>query len=278
MFESFPVLERFKSATILADVDPLYRVVPSSSILARWISSLHTWFLTHCIADSGRHDLLYGRDISLVGKDLLRSNEILEIAEIARSLGFGFGLSASADHLIDYSDYLLKMISSKLITSLSVGLREDLSIDDQRLPGLIRELARNGVNVALMAPAKVITKTRAITSAISGSDVVIHPIESLPVPPDRPPSTSPCYAKFRLFVDQLGDIYPCLGLVGIERCSLGNIYDDEFPPGLINSAVLRELDEWNRKGPLFRVLRPPDSDECGALPPICGAHRDSFFR
>lgn len=53
-----------------------------------------------------------------------------------------------------------------------------------------------------------------------------HSVELLARPPKYP--VQPCENRLQLHMSAKGDIYPCQGLVEIERCAIGNVADKDF--------------------------------------------------
>ena len=86
----------------------------------------------------------------------------------------------------------------------------------------------------------------------------------------------PCHRRFRVFIDQYGDIYPCAGLVGVEYAKMGNIISIK---NMLFAKTTLDLQHLAKRGPdVTELAEVTINNKSGLLPPICASHRSYLIK
>jgi len=272
---------RFRSATFLLECSSDGEILPSASNIAKWVDSLHEWYL-HAVGVShgdGIH-LLYDREVALMGSGILTCAEALQkIAVASRALGFGVSVSIDAEHALSERGRLEWLLAQGKISA--VGLIITPSAARGRGPEIVRlldDLAEQAINLGIIAELGPLFDIGVMDSAkVSKADLTWYPLDmsaaqtAIETNAKPPQPVRPCFARMRLFVDAGGDIYPCLGLVGVAAARIGNIADALCDTGLGDELSMTLLHRWACDGPDVpdEMLLAPTS----GLPSLCEAHR-----
>ncbi len=247
----------------------------------RWIGEYHQWFSATVGVSQGRGlHLYYDRDVTLTGEALLDcSAEIMALGSAVRELGFSFSLSLPAETLGNDFPRVLELTNPKVVTAVAVLLEPAADgAAPACLAQCVERLIQHGVNVGLIGDMRQFSERGLLASQIiSAADLTWYPS----TPPGRQARpvipVHPCHARMRLFVDGIGNMYPCFGLIGKAEGMLGNIREPIARTGLAETPVLELLDRWEREGPDQQEAgeAPEDegSEEDRALPQICRWHR-----
>ncbi len=251
---------------------------PTPERIAAWIGRFNAWILEKFEIPLGRgQHLLYDREVTLVADNLLDYPEPVRIISAAvRSLGLSFSIPLFAREILLRRAALRALVSEGAVTAIGVTL-DDETVANSPVETLseIEYLVGARVNVGIIGAPASFHAIRAFNSPLlSAANLTWYPVcpeEQRPLPMVLVP-VAQCYSRFRLHVDANGEIYPCLGLVGIPNCSFGSLDEDLPKTGLGSTEVMAELDEWNRIGP--DISAPISScSAIGGLPLMCQWHR-----
>jgi hypothetical protein len=84
-------------------------------------------------------------------------------------------------------------------------------------------------------------------------------------------ATAPCRSHLRLYIDEMGDVYPCAGLFGVAAACMGNVHRAE-PEALFASGHALDHVALAQHGPTFGdaadAPRPPFD--------LCARHREQL--
>ena len=91
-------------------------------------------------------------------------------------------------------------------------------------------------------------------------------------------STSSCAARFILFIQENGLIFPCSGMSGVSNFCLGSMYDEFEDTAFVNMPFLGDLEELAVAGPqqLNCGCSEGIKGRTAREPLICALHRECF--
>lgn len=269
------VVDRLKSATFLLDTRAS-ALSPSVDAIAQWIPVYAQWFEELCGIAQGRgaHHL-YDRELSFVGDGVIAyPSDLLRLAGVVRPLGFAFSVSATAEEVVTQATVLQELLESGLVTSVGVVFSPGVEVDYRRAVAAMEGVVARGVSLGIVGDVKAFRRHVFSSRALSAADLTWYPSPETPFVVEVREPVRQCHSRLRLHITSSGDIFPCLGLVGIEGASLGNIRDPISRTGLSDQGVLSLLDHWHRHGPDISV--PASSSSNLGLPVMCQLHRDSL--
>jgi len=279
------VAGRFRSVTFLLDCSSGGDMLPSTSNIVKWVNSLHEWYLDAVGVPHGKGvHLLYDREVALMGNGILECAEALQkIAAAARAIGIGVSVSIDAEHALSERSYLDWLLAQGKISA--VGLIITPSAARARGPEIVRlldDFSEQSINLGIIAELGPLFEIGVMESEkLSKADLTWYPLDmsGASVTSEtngKPPQlVRPCFARMRLFVDASGDIYPCLGLVGVAAARVGNIADALCDTGLGDDLSMALLHHWACHGPDVSNEKLPAPTS--GLPAICETHRGELI-
>ena len=273
-------LPHMRSAVIMVDTVGGSGFNPAPDRCIDWIERYSAWFLDRAGISSGRAaHLLYDREIALIGDRLLSCRkEIGRLGRRLKQLGFALSVTLDAAELLEQHEQLAQLLSSELVTSLGVVIPQ--TTPDSAGPPLLAALAQildANVNLGLIVDSASCRRLGIYKSSrLSAANVNFSSNEGGLVAHFSATPVRQCYSRLRLYVDPAGDIFPCLGLVGIGEASLGNIDDPLEATGLDDAQVMDLLDHWHRHGPDVVIPIHAQRRAYPELPAMCELHRGAL--
>jgi hypothetical protein len=277
----------------------------SSDLLSNWICQYDDWWKTSAGITKGENlHLLYGRGVSGFGSGILPLTTNLEkIVGASSQRGYAFLLRVDIDEAVLNSDCLLRLAESGART-IVVDARDSARSGtvDRARRHVVEALVERKVSVALLGPISFWKNEGLIGSPIlDATNFQIIPatgkaeIQAIlqrsktadrkTVVPEAPddfvgaPGTyfDPCSRRFQLYVAPDGRLYPCNGLVGVDRYTLGTIHQRVEDTVLGSSSDrLDDLQKLATAGP--QISTDATLHDFSELPVICAAHRQWLER
>ena len=277
-----PPVQWFKSIALflMVNSESMEYTIPTSDILI-WLKKYDKWYKDTIEAPSGKRlNLLYHRDLSVIGSDLLvAGEELIRISAVAKECGIGFSFTGSIDHVLAHEYEAKKLILAPGVTTIGLSAPMDLrDFDLERAESLINDILEQEIQLAFIGPVEYFRRKGLMKNAmVNGHNLTLHPqqyspYESLPTP-EKP--ILPCFSRFRIYIDTDGEIYPCLGLVGIKSGSLGSIYDDIDNTVLGGKETILNIEKLSIHGPNLTTANKAERQT--GLPWICEQHRQEII-
>lgn len=248
--------------------------------LADWLVRYDHWFKESVgIFDGLRPFALYNRQISLFGADLLSVPEKLK-SIAATSIRMGYAVSITVDILDLYHnfDLVTSFCEESLLSSLGVTidrlhqLSEYIPIEDfiQQIVNLKRPIGLIG-SITSLRDYNILS-----LESINGTDITIYSTfnEYNSIQPSIPlnPIKS-CATRLQLYIDNLGYMYPCLGLFGMVDYAMGHINDEINDTALSGHGYRLNLLQLMKDGPDIQKSSSPLQQRDTTLPWVCEQHR-----
>lgn len=268
------LLQSFRSVNCLVRNDNNC-LIPNSVNVAKWIESYFNWFNDQTKVEEGENlHLVYFRNVNIIGDEIMPCfGQILPIAQSCKNTGIGFSITIKDSEALDYSNIIHAIVNEKLLHT--VGLRIT-STDFLNLNNLISYFIDNSISVALIGDIKFILNQKILSnSTLNGSNFSIYPTKEdfLNKGQNSSLKKKACSNIFRLFIDELGNIYPCLGLIGIEYLSMGNVNESFSNSIFAAGSRYLNLELLNSSGYNYTTIKNDDVDTYYELPTMCQAHR-----
>lgn len=249
--------------------------------LVKWLIKYDAFFKDVLKINSGENlHTLYHRDVSIIGSGILHLWSLLgQIGYTARNIGFSYSLTIDSSKAIADRAYLDKFISLDVVNI--IGLRADAnfhSVPGRDFVDLVKTLIEKGMMVSLLGDVKAFQTTLILEQPFfNASDITIYPCNLMTVPESSTKKyhVSPCYRRFRLYVDIDGMIYPCLGLVGLVNCTIGTVFADNGEIDITQRISNMPLELLAMKGPQIQ-FNDKQTRQTG-LPFVCEVHRQSCY-
>lgn len=271
-----PLAYCFRSAAFLAPGQGDDLSVPVS-VLCDWIDGLDSWYKESLGLAEGRNlHLLYHREFSLVGNDLISAaGRLKAFGQTAYRLGFGASVTVDLVEAMVFEDTFHDLIRGGLYNQVVFRVLDSGGpVNGDATAFIERVIEESNVGVGFIAPVQALRDIGLLDSPVfNRSDMTIIPVGGLlvdaaTVPPNP---VAPCLARLRLYVDEGGFIYPCLGLVGVPGAELGSVYDEFEDTALGGRPYPLDLTRLAMSGPCLR--EPASGERLSGLPWICERHR-----
>ena len=270
-----PALQWFKSAGLFVEaVGDDFRV--PAAVLCDWVTRYDDWYRTSVGARSQGLSLTYHRELAIVGEaPLALADRLLQVAASCKSRGIGFSVTLQLERAVAERSAVEQLIGSGLLSSVGYFAPEDDTSDPAQVRDLIEHSLRAGVLVGLIGPVSYFYNLGILDSPhYNAASTTIHPrtLAALAPPVHRSP-VQPCFSRFRVYIDELGDLYPCLGLMGVDAARLGSVYHPFEQTVLGGAATVLDLPRLATSGPGLAGMDRTLPAQTG-LPWICERHRD----
>jgi hypothetical protein len=274
------IAQWFRSALFALQVDDRGEdfTVPAAELCA-WLQGYDAWYREISGICEGRGlEHLYHRTVEIIGADLLLlDDKLAQIATICRELGYGFAATFPITECLTRQNAFDRLISCGHL--YQVGLHqadvEMQSVDGSAVRKLVEGVLERGVKLGLLGSIAYFTSIGLLNSSVMNrSDVTMYPlgIRTIGALPNPKNPVRPCFARFRVYVDCEGMVYPCLGLMGIQSCRLGAIREPWENSVFAGRSTSLNLHELATKGPEITASRLGGNSEL-VFPSICEHHR-----
>jgi hypothetical protein len=300
-------VDKFRSITFLLEVnrngDGLS--IPAD-VLINWIARYDDWWKQVSGVTQGRNlHLLYGRNINIfvVNNILSMSSLIEKISILAVQKGFSVVLRTEISDclgqaelmralirngvrniILDARDYCKQQPDYEACLSLAEAIAEEGAhmgflgpVEFWKEIGILRSTVFNSTSFQLIPGtpkeevAKVLHSSRLNAKLKRPSDE-IQETEGL----SSPFQFNPCSSRFQIFVDFVGFLYPCNGLIGIHSYSLGTIYDRVEDTVLGGRRDIQlDFQSLAKVGPI--IPSQSNTASFSELPFVCVIHRDQLL-
>lgn len=300
---SSPLFSEFNSVTILLTSEGQNgeQALPTQD-LTRWIRSFNAWFIEAAgIRENRNLHLLYGRNLNVLGPGLLTlADEVISIGAAAAEAGMGYLFQLDLRDCLQKPDKVSQLLESGILNTVlldSRGMADEAA--DARVCELVELFVRSEVSLVLLGPTSFWHAAGVLDSPVvnatnfqlmpgtSGEEtaklLAQRPGSQHPTPP-APNSSElplldtqpydPCEERLQIYVTPDGRLYPCQGLVGVESCALGTIYDPIEATLLSGRGGPLDFVSLAKHGP--RLTGPATPIEATDLQPICFRHRQDF--
>lgn len=251
--------------------------------LCGWLRGYDAWYReVSGVSEGFRLEHLYHRSVEIIGTDLLLlGDKLAQIAATCRELGYGFAATFQVGECLIRQKALDRLIECGNLYQL--GLHQP-DLDSQAEDGgavrkMIEGVLERGVRLGLLGSIAYFSSIGLLNSSVMNrSDVTIYPlgIGTTGAPPAPKNPVRPCFARFRVYVDCEGMIYPCLGLMGIPSGRLGGIREPWGNSVFAGRPTALNLHELATKGPAIVASRL-EGNSVRVFPSICEHHRSDLL-
>jgi len=279
-----PLASWFRSVAILCTAEE-DRLEPRLDTLLEWIEAYDGWYRTVLGMTEGRNlQYVYGREVSFIGSFLTSvADSLADAAARLRDLGLAVSVTVSMAEALQDPERFIALVSSPGVRS--VGLHytaDDLARSTEAVRLTERVLEMPGLSVGVLGEAAVLEAIGLFSSpAYCRSDVTAYPCgearDDLPGQPSpaSPVPPSPCFSRFRVWLDASGGVYPCLGLLGLEGLELHHLGRPWQESVFAGRPYPLDLAKLARHGPVPLGKVPPAGDS--GLPSACARHRQEIL-
>jgi hypothetical protein len=271
-----PAAQWLRSVALLvrsdgADLDP------DPGRVIGWLERFDHWYRDAIGCD--RHQrlhLLYHRDVTLIGDRLLDHVEAIDtIARKAAELGFGFSITIPLEEAVAGERRMVELIDCPGVSTVAISVSADERVSDRdALARILSAIVRGKQHIAFIGAYDRIRDLGLLDyQDVLSAQITVHPKDEAAGDRLRIPShpVRPCFARLRVYVDTTGEIFPCLGLVGIPSARMGSI-DDPIERTVFGGRPYPLcLDRLARIGPDLNLPEP--AQRFTGLPWICERHR-----
>jgi hypothetical protein len=265
------LLRNFRTLVILTDF--VGGAGPDVAALLRWIEEYHDYFVrANAELNGSRFHAFAHRSLTITGPDLLKSGQaVAAIEALCGRLGIAANVSVMRRDVLEADSAQLEFLkrpSLSLVVDLSDGEGES---DPAALARDVSNLMALGPTVTFVGDLARLRES-GITQSPTFNGRFFSFLASKPASTVRwfrkRWARNPCKEYMALYVDPLGDVYPCAGMVGHAPARFGNI---EAPFQALVPALEQSVDAVKRlssSGPAIPASTPFPTD-------ICRIHRDS---
>lgn len=272
-----PLLSWFRSVSLVPEWDQ-GQVRPDVELLCHWLEAWDRWY-THAIAD--RLNLLYQREVSIAKCVPMKNAHYLgTIAGTCRRVGMDAAMTVDLDDHVDPDvDKVFDLAAEATFSVLAVIAPPPLILATwsgrrkERWRGRLVRALGLGLSIELIGD---IASLRALgvfrLEAANRAHLTIRPEDRSGIVRGSargPEHAGGCFARFRLFIDAEGWIYPCLGFLSDKLGRLGHIGDGVEGNGLLQDCAF-DLSRLARAGP--EHAQAPATACRENLPLVCERH------
>lgn len=263
-------------AIVLRPEDTKSYLASHISYLSRWITSFDSFYKERTeISYSRNLHLLYHREISCIGNGFLRiAPDFAQLSKGAQDLGYTVSLTVDFPDVLEYLPILDGLVESNCVNILGLNIGNHQSLNscrDDEVSLILRHFVDYNRSLGVIGEVDYLVREGILKHEyINAEDITLYPYLSSELLPLREHHKKPCYERFRVYVDVDGNVYPCLGLKGIESQAISHIGSRSPFEGLASSDCQAKLIQWIKAGPDPEVARPMKINP--GLPEICRLH------
>lgn len=252
----------------------------NTSQVCTWLIEYDRWFKESVgINDGNQPYTLYNREVSLFGVDILSvPAKLKHLVTTAINLGYATSITVDIVELYNNFDLIKSLCDNSLLSSLGIhtnnmdDLAKYTSISD--FMGKIISLRRP---IGIIGSISLLQKYQVLKlESVNGTDITIYPLIPenstllIPINPEKP-----CANRMRLYIDKFGYIYPCLGLVGLKKYSIGHVYNDIKEMTIMSHDSKLNLLTLMNEGPALNEKF--NKQRISTLPWVCEQHRANLI-
>lgn len=270
-----PAAMWLRSVVFMIDSTP-EELGPPVGVLTDWLRRYHRWYGEMLEIDQGRHlHLLYHREVSVLGSDLLqRVPALAEVASAARECGMGFSATVPLLEAIRNRIAFDALLAAPGVSTVGFAVEEPIEAPRNEIDAVLSAVVQSKSHLAFIGPFSTIQALGLLDHPeVAGSQITIHPKDTPPegplVIPGQP--VDACFSRLRLFVDDRGELYPCLGLLGVDSARLGNVRDPIEVTVLGGAEYALDIERLAHHGP--DLTQPVPAERWTGLPWTCERHR-----
>ena len=266
----------FRSIVVLGDLCSTIEAAPYASHVSKWIESFDAFLRQKLGFDSG-HNLFLAtrRTIVFCGNAVLKARaEQLALCELGKKLGYATSVRITVvDALADSQAYWELIAPTSAVSTVILDAPEPPSGEpSDGVNRLVLRVIEAGKALSLIGSIPYWLDSGVLgIQETNGTTFTMCGVSQQKARADTVGLVDPCASRFQIFINNVGELFPCQGLVGIPAARIGHI---SAPLEKSFSVVdWPQLDEWARNGPLSgRSSEPPIT----ALPPVCRRHREEL--
>ena len=273
-----PAAQWFRSVAFLLEPDREGTdfAVPTAH-LSDWLARFDDWYKAAVGVPAGRGlHLLYHRDVSLLGVDILSYlPRIQSLGAVTASRGLGLTVTLPIEHAAARAAELRALLDLSGVTTVGLTVEEGgPPVDTDALSDLLDDIVHARAHIVFVGSYPRIRALGLLDHPrVAGTQVTVHPkappAKGVLLRPEQP--VMPCFGRLRLHVDPGGDIYPCLGLLGVASARLGSVDDPLEETALGGRPYPLDVPALATQGPALTGPEP-DMRRTG-LPWACERHR-----
>lgn len=248
--------------------------------IGNWLYRFDEWYRAEAGINEGNNlHFLYKREVTISAHRLLaKISELENLLISCLQCGFYVSLRISLEECYEFSSALEKLTEQfkNLLLIIDASQATSTSLPANFVTSLVESLVLKKIRLTFIGSVSFW-----LDSGISRSQIVGETVYDI-VPKLRERKRNcwgdynPCTKWFGFVVNYDGLIYPCMGLVGIESCSIGTI---QQPLPVVWEAMKRHslnLEQLASQGPKLELANIA-SEELN-FGSICEAHRYEIQR
>lgn len=270
------LLENFRSVRIiLGKEEDKFTKERRITDLTNWISNFDKWYKEETgISNNQNFHFLYHREIFISGYKLLANIHTLEyLLSSCSELDFLLSLRVDLDECYDFSVELEKL-TNKFRFSYLIISADNISI--QKYPpnfiiSLAEKFAAKRIHLTFIGEISFWLDTGISQSPILGENIYEIMPEVKELKKYYWGDYNPCTKKFMFVINSDGLIYPCMGLVGVENCSIGTIQQSLSTVWETIKQHSLNIEKLAHQGPSLNISEDLNFEN------ICEAHRYSLL-
>ncbi|MCR5608184.1 MAG: hypothetical protein K6G26_03895 [Lachnospiraceae bacterium] len=226
------VINLFRNFNIFLETDNTgkHLLVPPE-YYKHWFESTAEWLQdTFDLEELRQSSLFAGREVILSGINLLDAyDDFKEIAKVFSDNNMAVTMQIEAIELYNHLEKVLDLAKNHIITAVCISIHKEST--DISSPELMWEkLTETAVSLIITGAVNNL-KTLSVFSSpsLNSQDIRICPYPEEGETYETLPENTACNCVEHLIISIGADgfIYPCLGLINIEKCAIGNITDDK---------------------------------------------------
>lgn len=258
--------------------------LPDSSVLIGWLEEYDRWFKGAVGIYEGEHAYaLYNRQITLFGHSLLKVPVILRrLTEAVIPLGFAVAITVDIIELFEDILMVESLCDDNLISSIGIYTDnvEKLSelTDIESFLGRIIKLKRP---IGLIGSIPKLRKYGLLQSkSLNSIDITLYPLQyenDSGCENISPYIEKSCANYLQLYISTDKNIYPCLGLLGLQDYAISNISNGIEAFNLIGDKARIDILKLYQQGP--DISEKIDfNPKYTSLPWLCERHRMELLK
>ena len=240
-------------------------------LASNWVRKYNQYFIETLKIDAGKNvDCLYHRKISIIASGSGWAKTASMFLRLSRDVNMRPELQITISQAIEETSELRIILEE--FPETQIVLSQSRKYQAGRLNELLTMLAAAKTRIVFEGEA-AFWRSVGITSnpAFAAKSFFI---KTPSFSPQFIKEISPCFRRWVLVIDELGNIYPCHGLVGLTEQSIGHISTSPKSMRIFETGP-NDYDTWHRQGPKlgekFQKL-----EKIKAKQDICLRHRSNL--
>lgn len=256
---------------------------PGTERICNFIRRHDDWYRSQFDLEAGENlHMMYHREVSISDRvPLALADRLIEIGLVAKSRGVGFSISVDLDDGNDPDiERIFEVIDVGVLSGLGILVPVPEVVDNwtetarEAWVARVERIFARQVLIGLVGSLASMRQLGLFSlESINRANLTIYPHDDDWAERDRGigfATSSGCFARFRVYVDHEGVIYPCVALMSAGIGAMGTL-DDPVEQTVFGGAPSDlDLGRLAREGPLSD--QRPAERRAENLPRICERH------